>query len=147
MQVTRENLSAFLTEQGHAPQYQQETDQLYLILPILTHEVPLFINLQRADLLQLIAYIPYTLDSPRAGEMGRLLHVLNRELDLPGFGMDEAAGLLFYRCPIPTLDQQLDERLLKIYLVAVGIACELFIGVAEELRQGKSTLEGFIKKR
>ena len=96
---------------------QSETQQVYTILKISQKEYPLFLRVfDDGHLLQMLAFIPCQLERNVVPDMARLLHLLNKELDVPGFGMDEMAGVVFYRLMLPTPSKKIDGELLLAFL-------------------------------
>lgn len=103
---------------------QEDNKQIAIMLDVKGKEVPFFTGVLHEALVQMIAYLPYEMKKEAAGDIGRFLHHLNKELDLPGFGMDEEAGLLFYRAVIPCLKPEVDEELLDAYVKTLNRALE-----------------------
>jgi hypothetical protein len=63
--------------------------------------------------LSLILFMPCSMRPKAPVEVARLLHLLNKEIDLPGFGMDETANVIFYRYVLLLPAQEIDGTLLK----------------------------------
>src|ERR1700722_19094980 len=100
--LTMDHLREYLIAQKFPVHFQQETNQIYMLYTIGGKEFPLFMRIfGDADLLQLLTFIPCHLHSNATNSLARLLHLLNKELDIPGFGMDEAAKFVFYRVMLP----------------------------------------------
>lgn len=115
-----DDLHDYLIKEQFPVQIQKETQQIYMIYKIEKREFPLFIRVfPGGDLLQLISFIPCNLKAGSHGDLARLLHMLNKELDIPGFGMDENANLIFYRVMIPAVDKQVNEDHLKRYVNSI----------------------------
>lgn len=124
------------------PLWEQGSDQIYILLTIAQREVPIFFGLRGNNtLLQTIAYLPYDLQDPTKGEVARLLHAVNKEIDMPGFGMDEAQKLMFFRSVIPCPNGELNEKLLELYLATTRIACETFMDAIAMTAAGLSSTE------
>jgi hypothetical protein len=118
--LTLDSLRAHLVKSNYPIQEHSETQQIYLTYDINSHEFPLFLRvLGDRELLQLIAFIPCEMKSQAPGELARLLHRLNKELDLPGFGMDEEVGMLFYRLIMPSTDKKIHGTHLLRYVTAI----------------------------
>lgn len=106
-------------------QLQTENKQISTMLDVTGKEVPLFVGVLHDALVQMIAYLPYEMKEEAFGDIARFLHHLNKELDMPGFGMDESSGgLLFYRVVIPCLKPEVDEELFDAYLDTLQRACQ-----------------------
>lgn len=117
---------------------QSENQQIAIMLKIDDKEVPLFVGILHEALVQLIAYLPYEMKKEAMGDVARFLHHLNKELDMPGFGMDESAGLLFYRIVIPCLKPEVQEELFDAYLSTLQRAVESVLKGIEEVSKGES---------
>lgn len=114
----------------------KENGQVSLTFNIREHPIPLFFDI-RADgeLLQLVAYLPFETDESKFGDVARLLHLFNRDLDLPGFGMDERNNLMYYRLMLPCLGKIVDEQALSMYITACKSASEIGINTIEQLNE------------
>ncbi|MBS4164515.1 Uncharacterized protein PRO82_001844 [Candidatus Protochlamydia amoebophila] len=126
---------------------QLETDQVYTILKIANKEYPLFLRIfDEGNLLQLLLFIPCQIAKPVISDMARLLHLLNKELDVPGFGMDEIAGVVFYRLMLPTPNKNIDEELLLAFLKTIEQVCKMFATPIEAVGFGQTTLDEILEK-
>jgi hypothetical protein len=126
---------------------QEETQQVYTILKIDQKEYPLFLRVfDEGHLLQILAFIPCQLEKSAIPDMARLLHLLNKELDVPGFGMDEMAGVVFYRLMLPTPKKKIDSELLLAFLKTVEHVCQMFISPIEAIGLAQLSLEDILKK-
>lgn len=140
------NLLKALKQLHFEPMFQKETDQTYILFKIKEVEVPVFFGVnQESALLQIIAYLPYQLHEERLGEVARMLHLVNKQLDLPGFGMDEKEKLMFYRCVVPCLHGKLEEKLLGMYLAAIRLVCETFMFAIGSVAAGMGKLDDIMK--
>lgn len=146
--LDEQHLLQFLNQHGLQPGYEQNSGQTYITFEIAGFEVLIFFVIQKeTELLQLIAYLPYELKKQTTGHAARLLHLLNKELDMPGFGMDENEKVLFYRSVIPCLNGRMNEQLLRLYIAATKIACETFMQVIGMIIAGSLTVEEIIQSR
>src|SRR5436853_6718427 len=117
--ITPEALLQFMRKHKYESDIQADTQQVYTIFKINQKEYPLFLRVfDEGHLLQLLVFIPSHLEPNEQFSLGkqattpqtthslkdekqkditadsaRLLHLLNKELDVPGFGMDEMAGV------------------------------------------------------
>ncbi|MBA3815215.1 MAG: YbjN domain-containing protein [Parachlamydiaceae bacterium] len=137
----------YLTTKGVEAQLQAETNQIVILFKIGDREFPLFIRIfDGEDLLQLLVFVPCNMKKSAFGETGRLLHLLNKELDIPGFGLDEDASAVFYRCIIPIQNQQVDETLFDAYLNSIQLVCKSFSPVIATVAFGSATFEEILQK-
>ena len=148
IKLNQDELIKLLNKFQLEPTLQSETDQIYIVMKIADQEVPIFLGIRSEEtLLQSVAYIPYQLEEKALNEVSRVLHILNRELDVPGFGLDEQQKLMFYRCVILCPDHELDEKILELYLATTRIAVESFMGAISMVASGKQTVDDFLKKK
>lgn len=132
----------YLHGQNHDAKLQTETNQIYLILKLIGREFPLFIRVDSDETtLQMIAILPCPMAPKTAPEVSRLLHLLNKEIDLPGFGMDEVAGLVFFRCVLPTAYGKLDKALLDKMMVSIPGVLEAFFPLISAVALGQTSFD------
>ncbi len=140
--LNQNNLISFLKENNFTP-FEETTSRLsYINLNADDHEIPLFFVIRNeGEILQLIAYLPFHLKDSETQATARLLHLLNRDLDIPGFGMDEEQGLMFYRLVVPCLNKQIDSKLLLVYINTVQLACDSFSHAIGLISSGSMNLD------
>lgn len=141
-------LLSFLKEKDLKPELQKETEQIFIAMDIQGHEVPVFfVFREESQLLQTVAYLPYQLHAKTFGEVARMLHMLNRELDMPGFGLDESEKVLFFRCVIPCTNKKIDTQLLNMYLGTTKIAIDTFLQAIGVIVSGMTTVDEVLKQQ
>lgn len=84
--------------------------------------------------------------NPSAADLSRLLLLLNKELDLPGFGLDELGGTVYFRLMLPTPKKRIDDELLMTYLKKIQHLCAIFSTPIEAISAGLMSLEQFLEK-
>ena len=125
MNISLAALLKFLNDRHYEAKIQTETQQIYAVLKIGGSEFPLFLKVYPSnELLQLLVFMPVPTKKGVEADLARLLHFINKELDLPGFGMDEQNGVAFYRCMIPSPEKKVDPTLLESYLKAIDAVCD-----------------------
>jgi hypothetical protein len=124
----------------HEAELQKENKQIAIMLKIDQQEVPLFVGVLHDTLVQMIAYLPFEIKADSIAEVARFLHLLNKQLDLPGFGMDEQASLLFYRAVIPCLKPEVDAELFDAYLRTLQNAVHTVLEGIKQAGDGKSPI-------
>lgn len=145
--LTLENIQKLLQKKKHDASIQQETQQVYTIVKVGEREFPLFVRIyDQGELVQLLAFFPCQLKAETVGDVSRLLHIFNKELDIPGFGMDEVAGVVFFRCMIPMKKNKLDEQLIETFLNTIELACQTFSPTIEAIALGIVNLDEMIRK-
>lgn len=128
--------------------FQEQTNQITIIFKILNdHQFPLFLRIiPESHLLQALLFLPTPLKSSAISDLARFLHLLNKELDLPGFCLDETAHVVFYRLIMPATNNKIDLNLLETYLNVIQKIAETFFPVVAALAQEGITLEEVQKK-
>lgn len=140
-------LIAYLRENNAQPELQKETGQVFLLHQLQGYEVPIFFLLRpESTLLQIIAYLPFRIPDKTLGDTARLLHILNRDLDMPGFGIDESEKMSFFRCVVPALDGKIEKRFFNMYLATSKIACDTFMRAIGMIVSGSAPLEDVLKE-
>jgi hypothetical protein len=144
---THEGLIKFLSIHKLNPAQQKETDQVYVVFKIDGQDFPLFFRIYEGDeLLQLLIFFPLQLRAERLNAMARMLHFLNKEIDVPGFGMDESVGLVFHRIMIPVFNKKIDTALMETYLQAVPKICKQFFPAIAGTALSDSSFDEILKK-
>lgn len=140
-------LKEYLAEKKMEATADTETRQLMMSFQFGGREFPLFIKILEGDeLLQMLLFFPCTIVPATMSDTARLLHLINKEIDLPGFGMDEVAKLLFYRCLIPVKDKQIDQSMIDAYLNAIQIAFQTFTAVIVSVASGAISYDDVVKQ-
>lgn len=125
IKLNHSSLMTYLKSQNFDAQVQAETQQLYYIVNLEGKEFPFFLKTDGL-ILQLLVFMPCSITASSFGDLARLLHLLNKEMDLPGFGMDEKGAVVFYRCVVPTTNGEVEETLLKTHLISMSRVAHLF---------------------
>lgn len=145
--MTPNTLHGFMRKNNYAAEIQEETQQVYTILKINQREYPLFLRVfDDGHLLQILTFIPCPVESQVVPDMARLLHLLNKELDVPGFGMDEISGTVFYRLMLPTPKKKIEEDVLIAFIKTVEQVCQTFAPPVEAIGHGQVTLQEILDK-
>lgn len=145
--LTLNEILKHLKTKGTLVEWQKETDQLCIMFKIAEREYPLFIRIfEGGELLQLLAFLPCTTSTNTYGETARLLHLLNKQVDLPGFGMDEATDTIFYRCMLPVHNKKIDSQILDALLNATEVVCTSFAPIIAAVAYGTVSFEDVIKQ-
>lgn len=168
---TPESLLQFMQKHKYESDIQADTQQVYTIFKINQKEFPLFLRVfDEGHLLQLLVFIPCHLEANEElmlgksqskipsldskseqqktviADLARLLHLLNKELDVPGFGMDEMAGVVFYRLMLPTPKKKIESDLLHAFIKTVEHVCQMFANPIEAVTSGQMTLDQILAK-
>ncbi len=132
-------LTEFFKSEGLNPKIEEESKQHYFAVKLQEKEVPVFYRaVEKTNVVQLIAYPPSQIKEDTFAEIARFLHILNKELDIPGFGMDESTKLIFYRAAIPSLKNEIEEDILRAYVNTIKNAVSFFFaGITAEAEYPK----------
>lgn len=144
---TINSLMKFLKQKEYEPVYQKETDQIYILFKVGNHDFPLFFRVfDGGNILQLLLFFPMQVPQERLNAVARLLHYLNKEIDIPGLGMDENVGLVFHRIMIPTATQKIDQDLLDSLVKTAPKIAEQFFGTILGTTNSKDSFEVILKQ-
>lgn len=125
--LTHDTLLEHLKERGLEPQLQESTSQIYFPYKSTKQEFTVFLRIyEGGQQLQIMTFFPHPIRPGRFDVMGRVLHLLNKEIDCPGFGLDESTGLSFHRVMLPAEENRVSQKLLNVYLDAIPSLCEQF---------------------
>jgi hypothetical protein len=134
-----QNMLQYMRDKGYTPLTQPETQQSYVLLTLSGREYPLFIKVAPpGDSLQLLLFIPCLAKPEGVPHLARMLHFLNRELDLPGFCMEESSGAIFFRCVLLSTTGQIDETLIDSLLSSMPRIADYLTGPIALVANGKS---------
>lgn len=145
--ITNDALMECLNENSYNPQYQKETDQIAVILTSIQKEFPFFLKIfEVSGLLQLLVFMPAQVKEGTESDLARLMHLINKELDIPGFGMDENTETCFYRVMLPTVDRKIDKHLLESYLKSIQTICDQIAPSVLAVAAGLATFDEILQK-
>lgn len=134
---TLSSVLKFLQEEKYPVHVQSETQQIYMVYHLDGREFPLFVKLDEAHkTLQILIFFSCKMRPKAPPEVARLLHMLNKEIDLPGLGMDENAGVIFYRHVLFCPNDQVDETLLNHILLSMLRAAPIFFPIISTVAGG-----------
>lgn len=126
---------------------QQETSQVVLPLRFEGADFPMFFRpMEGNPTVQLMTFFPFSLRSTDLGQVARLLHLLNKELDLPGFGMDEQHQVVFYRVMIPLFEGKMSPPMLDAHIEATEKTIELFVRAIGSVIAGQLTIDQILQR-
>lgn len=141
------NLLGTLQRAGLEPKQQPQSDQIFCIKKMENIELVLFFRiLSEGELLQIMTGLPFPLRDELKNDVARLLHKLNLDLDMPGFGMDEKTKLIFYRSVFPCQNKVCEVTLLDKYLEVGPRVCSSFAQVLAVVAQGHMTYDELLRK-
>ena len=137
----------YLTSQKMEVKRQPETNQIYLLYKAHEQEFPIFIRImEEGELVQLLAFMPISLNPKSVADLSRLLHLFNKEIDIPGFGMDEASKVCFYRVVLPGTEGKISGEVVAGYINSIRVITETFFPVIAAVVTQTATFEDVVKK-
>lgn len=147
MELSEEAIVSSLEKIGVKATIQENYNQVVTNLSINGQDYPMFIRcLQGGNLMQMITFIPCTLEEGSGDEVGRLSHMINKELDMPGFCCDMDSKTVFYRLVIPCLKQKIDEELFHAYFNTTKQVCTMFGTIIHAVAVKAMSLEEMLEK-
>lgn len=145
--LTLDNLYDFLSKNKIDVKRQPETNQLYVLYKVEDQDYPIFLRVMaEGELLQLLAFMPISLDAKTVSDLSRLLHFFNKEIDIPGFGIDESSKVVFYRVVLPSIQGEISGDIVTGYLNSLKVITETFFPVIVAVVTGKVTFADVVKK-
>ena len=145
--LNQNNLTKFLTHAQLEPSLERESGLIDITVPAGEHELPLFFVIRNeGEVLQLVCYFPYQIQQGQRDATARLLHLVNRDIDIPGFGMDEEQNIIFYRLVIPCLKGEINEDLLRVYIDTIKLICDSFFHAIGLISTGNMDLDELKKQ-
>lgn len=142
MKLSNDSLIEALKEQGIEASVQKETDQVSFTFENDDQKFPSFIrSMNDGELVQIMIFLPVSLEEKHLTEVARFLHRANKELDIPGFCLDEASSTIFYRIVIPTLHGEIEDSLFHTYIHSSLSICVSFCHIIHALAIGAMTMK------
>lgn len=130
-----------LSSLGHNASIQEDTQQVFVHIKSGELEFPLFCRFAGSgQFIQLIAFLPGNFSDETVSDSARLLHMVNREIDMPGFGMDEENKVAFYRLLCPARNGEISSELLEVYTSTMSSVMGTFANLCFAVVQGRMTL-------
>lgn len=141
------DLLNFVKKKFPEAKIQKETNQVLVIYKVHNVEFPTFFRLvQDGELLQILSFMPLKLKERTIGDLSRVLHLINKEVDIPGFGIDEESHIAFYRIMLPFFDKKIEESLVDAYLGSIQMLLDTFFPMIMAVNEGIATFKDVMKK-
>lgn len=142
MLLTNESVIKALESRGINASLQKETGQVFIQKTIEGVDFPFFLRiLPSGPFLQCVSFIPCEVVEQDPKEFLSLLHVLNRRIDLSGFGFDETSRFCFLRYNIPCFKNELDLDTLVEILRRMEECLKSFAGILIAVAKDKNAYE------
>ncbi len=147
MKISSNSLIDTLKQLGYTAKLHEQSQQVYTSYTHEDNEYHIFVRaLPDNNLLQILTFIPCSIAENALIDLSRFLHIVNKELDMPGFCLDEDTKTVFYRVVIPCIGQSLDTTLFGAYLNTSKNICETFGTVIQAIAIGAMTLDEVFEK-
>lgn len=135
-----QSLTDYLKSKNLNAVLQEETAQLYVLLQIQKVEYPLFLRIYKeSELLQLLLFMPAQIKEGYENEISRMLHLINREIEMPGYGFDENSKAIFYRVMLSSYDGKIAKQHIDNFLKSLDNLCNMFTIPIVAIAQGQTT--------
>jgi hypothetical protein len=140
VKLDKDSLLKHLDEKQLKPQWQEESNQIIMAFRLGKIDFPIFLRIaEDEDFLQILSFMPCSIKHGTHAALARFLHVINNQVNLPGFSMDDEQNLLFYRVILPCVNREVDEKMLEKYLGAVFNVSNSFYPLIVKLADGSLT--------
>ncbi len=140
--LSEKTLQTCFQELGLSANIDEKSNQILSSIKIEDREFPVFCRtLTGGELVQVICFVPVAVEEKSFDDLARFLHLVNKELDMPGFGLDETTKTVFYRVIIPTVGQQFDTNTFKAFLKTIENVCSTFGVIITALAMNAMTLD------
>lgn len=147
MQLTLEALKKQLESMQLKPIFQEETNQLVVTFLFESIEFPLFFRIyDEGRLLQALTVIPCKIKMAFLDDLSRLLHLINSEIESPGFCIEEMTGVAFYRCMIPSIEGKIPVNQVEDCYNTSKSLCLNFGPIITAVASGISTYADVLNK-
>lgn len=145
--LTPDALVQFLQEKKLTAQLDEKAKQIVSALTIGGHDYPMFVKYDiDSQVAQILLFMPFAMQSKSISDVARLLHLLNKEIDMPGFGMDEVHKAIFFRFTLAAKEGKIDSVLLERFLDAVPRLGYAFFPAIASVANGNASFETILKK-
>lgn len=147
VKLTNSDLLKHLEDKQLKPQLQTETGQIVMAFRLNNKDFPIFLRIaEDEDFLQVLSFLPTKIKEGQHSAVGRFLHHVNNQVNLPGFSMDDQQDLVFYRIILPCPGREVNEQMLEKFLGAIFNVSNTFFPIISTLSEGTSQYKDAMKK-
>lgn len=147
VQLTSDHLIAFLKGKGYQPKLENEGGQVIFQEKIHGHDFPVFMRIYpEAKLLQVLIFLPIEVKESTIPDLARQLLMFNKELDIPGFGLDEQSRTTFFRVMIPAHNKEIEESILENFLNTMSTVVDSFTPAISTVASGQMTFTEMLQR-
>lgn len=145
VEITPQAVSNAVRSQGMEPTVDAESGQVVFYISHEDTKCPVFIRIYpEGQLVQIMLFFPMMMQPESQADTARLLHFFNKELDIPGFGMDESTGVCFFRAMIPVYERKIPAPIFNGYLETIKTVCKNFFSSIGVITTRTMTFEGLM---
>ncbi|MBJ7450004.1 MAG: YbjN domain-containing protein [Parachlamydiales bacterium] len=140
-------ISKILKEKGYLPTIDEDNQQFFIIHKIDEMELPLFFKVASSfQHIQVIAYLPIKVDPEVYNDVARLLHQINCEIDVPGFGLEEKEGMIMFRIFVPCQNGYCTSEFVLSFIDVIHRAFESYKNLILAVVEKETTLDEILAK-
>lgn len=144
--IERDALLKFLKENEYDAHDKPEQGQILVNIKVDKYDFPLYLHpFLDGELIQIITFIPCRVEEESFPDLARLLHLLNKDMDMPGLCMDEPSKSVFYRCMAPAFGKVMLKSALFAYLNTSHNVVNAFAPVIAAIGSGKVSYDDVVK--
>jgi hypothetical protein len=145
--LSHEKIIEFLVKEGYTPNWNEDAGQIEMPVTHGTHELSTFLRIfPDGPSLQVVTFLPVVFSPETISDLSRLLHLINKEVDMPGFGIDEMTDTVFYRSVFPCLNSEVNPELIQISIKALQVVTDAFLNAVNAIAQGAITFEDAVSR-
>jgi hypothetical protein len=98
------------------------------------------------NFLQFACCLPFKVQESALWEMARMILLLNKGLELPGFELSEVDGIVYYRYVLPVVDNHVEETLLICLFGTIDFLVKGFTDKLEQIATGAKTAQQLVEE-
>lgn len=133
----------------------QPVDQLFVALGVDGKERDLVLQLkiieetlpeesQSVCTIHFFCALPFRVPEQHAGEVARLILLLNKSFGLPGFEFSEVDGVIYFRTVVPAV-KEVAESIVIVVIGNLMSNVDTFASTLEKVAEGKATLHDIVE--
>lgn len=96
--------------------------------------------------LQFVVALPYDVLPEQGSDVARLLLLINKSLELPGFELSEADGVAYYRYVLMSYTKKFHTKQLRSLLGTIMFTLDTYSEMIEGVASGGRSLESLVKE-
>lgn len=97
--------------------------------------------IRRYQEIQLLSVLPFQVNAENIPDTARLILLLNKGMELPGFELSEVDGIVLFRHAFVVPEDALDERILLSLVGMIQMLLDAFTELLEDVATGAQSLQ------